>query len=51
LVLLLLASVLIFFATYLGLIQFKKVKARKLMEQRYRALQEEAQRTLEAGKA
>jgi flagellar M-ring protein FliF len=48
LVLLLLASVLIFFATYLGLIQFKKVKARKLMEQRYRALQEEAQRTLEA---
>ncbi len=48
LVLLMLASVLIFFATYLGLIQFKKVKARKLMEQRYRALQEEAQRTLEA---
>ncbi|SDG95769.1 flagellar M-ring protein FliF [Fervidobacterium changbaicum] len=48
LILILLASVLIFFATYLGLIQLKKVKARKLMEQRYRALQEEAQRTLEA---
>jgi len=48
LVLLLVASMLIFFATYLGLIQFKKVKARKLMQQRYKALQEEAQKTLEA---
>lgn len=47
LVLLLLASILIFFATYLGLLQYRKVKARKLMMQRYKALQEEAQRTIE----
>ncbi|ODN30674.1 flagellar basal-body MS-ring/collar protein FliF [Fervidobacterium thailandense] len=47
LVLLFLASVLIFFATYLGLIQYRKVQARKLMLQRYKALQEEAQRVME----
>lgn len=47
LVLLFIASVLIFFATYLGLVQFRKVQARKLMLQRYKALQEEAQRVME----
>ncbi|MGC8820250.1 MAG: flagellar basal-body MS-ring/collar protein FliF [Fervidobacterium sp.] len=47
LTLLLLASILIFFATYLGLIQFKKVKARKILQERYKALQEEAQRVMQ----
>ncbi|MFN6991668.1 MAG: flagellar M-ring protein FliF, partial [Fervidobacterium sp.] len=47
LILLLLASILIFFATYLGLFQYRKIKARKIMQQRYRALQEEAQKVIQ----
>lgn len=46
LILLLLASVLIFFATYLGLVQFRKIKAKKILQQRYKMLQEEAQRAI-----
>ncbi|MGB4263054.1 MAG: flagellar basal-body MS-ring/collar protein FliF [Fervidobacterium sp.] len=49
LVSLFLVAVLVFFATYLGLVQYRKVKARKLMQQRYKALQEEALRTIGAG--
>ncbi len=48
LILVLLASVLIFFASYLGLIQFRKIKARKIVQERYKLLQEEAKRALEA---
>lgn len=48
LVLLFLAAVLIFFATYLGLIQYRKVRSRRLMQERYKALQEQAQRTIES---
>lgn len=47
LVLLLVASILIFFATYLGLFQYRKIKARKIMQQRYKALQEEAQKVIQ----
>ncbi|MEN3043228.1 MAG: flagellar basal-body MS-ring/collar protein FliF [Fervidobacterium sp.] len=46
LLLLLLASILIFFATYLGLVQFRKIKAKKIIQQRYKMLQEEAQRAI-----
>jgi len=49
LVSLFLVAVLVFFATYLGLVQYRKVKARKLMQQRYKALQEEALRTIGSG--
>lgn len=47
LTLLFLASVLIFFAVYLGLVQFRRLQARKVMLARYKALQEEAQRMIQ----
>ncbi len=45
-ILLFLFAIIMFFATYLGLIQFKKFKARKLMLERYKRLQQEAEQVL-----
>ncbi|WP_266097023.1 flagellar M-ring protein FliF C-terminal domain-containing protein [Thermosipho ferrireducens] len=46
-ILILIATVLIFFGSYGTIVQIRKVKARKLIEERYKTLEEEVKRKIE----